>query len=574
MLHLNSIKWKNFLSTGNAYTQINLDKNKSTLISGNNGSGKSTLLDAITFCLYGKPFRSIKTSSLTNSINLRGCVCEVDFTVGGHSYKVIRGLNPRQFDIYKDAQLIPQQATVKDHQEYLESQVLKMSYKAFCQVIILGSSNYIPFMRLASKDRKVIVEDLLDINVFSDMNGALKTRLSSSKERISELSGKVRLKEGETEATRKIIDGMASFSESAKAKQREEIQGYQNKKEILLAEIRDHDRDLLGIKEEEEMKRRDAEDYMRVLQFKDKIQKRLSKQEDIKKRIQESEVCPLCNQPLNDPSHHTHIHEQYESKIAELQKGLDDIGGKLIALKPAFESHEKTVQRMDEVASDRSGKASEVGILERMISQSTSKLAQSESVDVSKEREQLIVLEGELAQLKSELDEALVERDDLDQVAVLLKDSGIKSKIIKHYLPVMNNLINKHLARMDFFCLFNIDENFDETIKSRHRDAFSYNNFSEGEKLRIDLSILMAWREVARLKNSVSCNLLLLDEVFDSSLDASGMEEAMKIIEEMDSRTNIFVISHKSEQLVDKFKNHLHFEKKGDFSTMVFTSHK
>lgn len=574
MLHLNSIKWKNFLSTGNAYTQINLDKNKSTLISGNNGSGKSTLLDAITFCLYGKPFRSIKTSSLTNSINLRGCVCEVDFTVGGHSYKVIRGLNPRQFDIYKDAQLIPQQATVKDHQEYLESQVLKMSYKAFCQVIILGSSNYIPFMRLASKDRKVIVEDLLDINVFSDMNGALKARLSSSKERISELSGKVRLKEGETEATRKIIDGMASFSESAKAKQREEIQGYQNKKEILLAEIRDHDRDLLGIKEEEEMKRRDAEDYMRVLQFKDKIQKRISKQEDIKKRIQESEVCPLCNQPLNDPSHHTHIHEQYESKIAELQKGLEEIGGKLIALKPAFESHEKTVQRMDEVASDRSGKASEVGILERMISQSTSKLAQSESVDVSKEREQLIVLEGELAQLKSELDEALVERDDLDQVAVLLKDSGIKSKIIKHYLPVMNNLINKHLARMDFFCLFNIDENFDETIKSRHRDAFSYNNFSEGEKLRIDLSILMAWREVARLKNSVSCNLLLLDEVFDSSLDASGMEEAMKIIEEMDSRTNIFVISHKSEQLVDKFKNHLHFEKKGDFSTMVFTSHK
>mgnify|MGYP003625771143 FL=1 len=567
MILFQTLSWKNFLSTGNYKTIVDLTRHHNTLISGENGAGKSTMLDALTFALFGKSFRGINIPQLPNSINEKDCEVEIIFTIGNDEYRVFRSLKPKKFEIYKNGNLLDQDSKSKDYQKILEEQILKMTYKSFCQVVILGSSNYVPFMQLSAADRRAVVENLLDIDVFSVMNTLVRARLQVAKEYIKNIDTKIEITKSKVEDKQKLI-------QTLEKKSNDSVDKYQKEIEEARKQIKELNEDIQN-------QQRSIDNMLSQINDKDTIPKSLIKLESnetqlknkiktIQKNIkfyQENDTCPSCKQ--NIQQHHKDC--VFEEKAKEQQS----IENQLNSLSENIEYTEKRMGDINAILDS-------IHNIEKQISKKQNEIsASNQYIDKMQKSIESVLVEGtEVQETKDELNQLIgegknhVERrkelvEDKHYLAIastLLKDSGIKAKIIKHYLPIMNKLINKYLSDMDFFCQFNLDENFNETIKSRHRDEFSYHSFSEGERLRIDLSLLLAWREIARLKNSVNCNLLILDEVFDSSLDAVGTEEFLKLLTSFGSRANIFVISHKSDTMTDKFQNHVVFEKKNNFS--------
>jgi DNA repair exonuclease SbcCD ATPase subunit len=561
------LSWKNFLSTGNYKTTLDLTKDTNTLISGENGAGKSTILDALCFSLFGKSFRGINIPQLPNSINEKDCEAEIEFTIGKDSYRVFRSLNPKKFEIYKNGNLIDQDSKSKDYQKILEEQILKMTYKSFCQVVILGSSNYVPFMKLTAKDRRLVVENLLDIDVFSVMNTLVRAKLQVAKEYIKDIDHKVELVKSKVDEKEKLIKTLLKKSSDS-------VESYNN-------EIKNSRKQIKEIQKKIKIKQENIDRLLEKVKDKDEVPRKLLKMEGLEQQLKnkiknidknvkfykENDICPSCKQDIEE--HHKECvfkeksdeKKEVEDGIAELVENIDTTGKRLDDINIVLQEIDSLQTQINEKQNQID---SSLRYIEKMQKNIEGIMEEGEEVEESKK--ELSELIGEGKGYVGDRKKQAEDKHYYEIASVLLKDSGIKAKIIKHYLPIMNKLINKYLADMDFFCQFDLDENFNETIKSRHRDEFTYHSFSEGERLRIDLSLLLAWREVARLKNSVNCNLLILDEVFDSSLDSVGTEEFLKLLTTFGNRANIFVISHKSDTMTDKFSNHIVFEKKNNFS--------
>tara|TARA_R100000008_G_scaffold45015_2_gene26375 strand:- start:25272 stop:26984 length:1713 start_codon:yes stop_codon:yes gene_type:complete len=562
-----TLSYRNFLSTGNYKTTINLIKSNNTLISGYNGAGKSTMLDALTYALFGKSFRGTKIPQLINSINNKDCVVEIEFSVGRDNYKIIRGLKPKIFEIYKNGDLLDQDAKSRDYQKILEEQILKMTYKSFCQVVILGSSNYVPFMKLSTTDRRLVVENLLDIDVFSIMNTLVRSRLQMVKEYIKDIDTKIEIAKSKIDEKQKLIDTL-------KKKSSDSIEGYKN-------EIETNNKEVSKLQEEIKELQDKIESLFNKVEDKDDVPKRLLKMEGLEQQLnnkiknieknvkfyEQNDTCPSCKQDIKE-HHKKSMFDDKANERKEVEDGISDLTENIKITGERMTEINEILNSIDNFEVEMNEKQTKINVALKYINTIQNKIEEvlNEGTEVQETKDELNKLIGEGKEHVERRKELVEDKHYYSIASTLLKDSGIKAKIIKHYLPIMNRLINKYLTDMDFFCQFNLDENFVETIKSRHRDEFTYNSFSEGERLRIDLSLLLAWREIARLKNSVNCNLLVLDEVFDSSLDAVGTEEFLKILTSFGNRANIFVISHKSDTMTDKFENHIVFEKKNNFS--------
>jgi len=561
------IRWKNFLSTGNNFTQIQLDKSKTTLIIGENGAGKTTLLDAIAFVLFGKPYRNINIPQLVNSINQKDCQVEIEFSIGNADYIIKRGIAPKLFEVYKTGKLLDQDAKSKDYQDMVENTILKMNYKAFCQVVILGSTNYVPFMRLSAADRRSIVENLLDINIFSTMNSILREKVSALKQEILELNHKIDIQKEKTEAQKRHIELINTKSKEFIDKYEKEIK----ESETLIEEY--------SLQVENTKSKIDK---LIEISSKIEVEKDIKKLDDIEKNIlldlkrlekdinfyTTNDHCPSCSQKI-DCDHKNTVVSEKTSKKEELKKVLELHAEKMKTLNDKISSKNKYVN-------DILTEEKEIQTLQNhiLVSNKYVKKLQSDISNIKLDTKSTEEEQSKLKELGTEGKQLVTNKlelnDDMNHYAIasfLMKDSGIKSKIIKYYLPIMNKIINNYLSQMDFFVQFELSESFEETIKSRHRDVFTYDSFSEGEKRKIDLSLLFAWRSVAQLKNSLNCNLLIFDEVLDGSLDDLAIESFLSILKTLDKNSNIFVISHKSKELLqDKFEDYLIFNKRNNFS--------
>ncbi|MFZ4597939.1 MAG: AAA family ATPase [Terrimicrobiaceae bacterium] len=575
MIKFEKVRFKNFGSFGNNITEIVLDKNSTTLICGSNGSGKSfAFLDSITFALFGKPFRKINIPQLVNSVNEKGCLVEIDFSRGSDKFMVRRGINPRVFEIYKNGELIDQDAKSVDYQELLENQILKMNYKTFTQVVILGSSSFVPFMQLSAADRRSVIENILDINIFSTMNVVLKGKVLSLKETIKELNTKIEIEKNKINIQKSYIATLEKKNNEDDDVKNERIFELEKKIEIIKHDLISRNLSVEGLQadlnfikktlKEKNNKIQDARTHIVTLKnSKDQKQKEIH-------FFKENCTCPTCTQPIEDKLKKEKVlMNNYD--ISNLEDDIERVETHIKTLQEdcnRFDDNiQETTNRMQEVYSFNK----EIEAYQKEIERIRNTMQRSVIKDnIIEEKEKLKGLEGGLAALD---EEKTLHSNDLmyhELAGELLRDGGVKGKIIKYYLPHMNKFINKFLTSMDFFVQFQLDEEFNEQIKSRYRDDFSYMNFSEGEKMRIDLALLLAWREIARLKNSVSCNLLILDEVFDSSLDSVGMDELMKLLKTISDKANVYVISHKADQLVDKFSNIVSFEKKNNFSKIIY----
>ena len=568
MITFKYARWKNFLSTGNTFTEIQLDRNPSTLIIGENGAGKSTILDALCFGLFGKPFRQISKNQLINTVNGQGTVVEIEFETQNKNVKVVRGIKPNKFEIWVDGNMINQSANARDYQKHLEQQILKLNYRSFTQVVILGSSTFIPFMQLKSQARREVVEDILDIKIFSLMNLILKGKVKSLNADISENQYQVDLNKEKVELQEKYIEDVERnkdtiLSQKATLRDGNEEEVFTRKAEA--SRITEENQTLLNAMSGEDAAV-EKRDKLKDIQF--TIKDKHNRHEQMISFLEENDVCPTCEQDIDEAFKSKAIAQRSE-QVKELTEGLlqmkaemDKANGKL-----------KEYKDIAKVINDNTIKLAKLnsGIteLEKFNATLTEEIRQLESGDVTKtDYEKLDNLKkmcDTLDSTKSKLREDMVY---FDVARNLLQDTGIKTKIIKQYLPIMNKLINTYLSSMDFFVNFNIDENFNETIKSRYRDVFSYANFSEGEKMRIDLALLFTWRAVAKMKNSTNTNLLILDEIFDSSLDATGTDDFLKILNTFD-KENVFIISHKQDMLIDKFRSVIKFEKVKNFSKVA-----
>ena len=573
MINFKTVRFRNFGSFGNNETEINLDKHNFVLVSGNNGHGKSfALLDSITFALFGKPFRKINIPQLTNSVNQKDCMVEVDFLIGTDEYTIRRGLKPKIFEIFKDGKLIDQSAKSKDYQRMLEEQILKMNYKSFTQVVILGSSSFVPFMQLTAADRRSVIEDILDINVFSLMNGILKTRVLTLKEEERELGYEISI-------AKEKIDIQHNHIKKIQDKSQESINEIKEDIKTIISEAHEVSNSMssIGVEIDElknQITNKDSvvSSLSKINKLKDSIDKNIQTTEKDIRFYTDNQNCPTCHQHIED-DHREDMIEDKRNKKSEYSEGLSQINLKLEELSVELTMVQEVMSDIAKKEKELSELNTELSIKKDRIDNANKRISsiKSKDTDDTQEKERLKELVKELADLDSVHESNTSQMHDYGIVSGLLKDSGIKSKIIKYYLPIMNRLINKYLGSMDFFAQFHLDENFNETIKSRHRDEFSYMSFSEGEKMRIDLALLLSWREVARLKNSANTNLLILDEVFDSSLDSMGTDEFMKLLYNLGKKVNVFIISHRTDQLSDKFEHTITFEKKNNFSRIIRT---
>ena len=569
MIIFETIRWKNFLSTGDQWTEIDFCESPSTLIVGSNGAGKSTMLDALCFGLFGKAFRKINKPQLINSINEKGLKVEVTFSIGKDEYRVFRGIKPNVFELYKNNKIIDQDAATKDTQKYLEQSVLKLNFKSFTQVVILGSSTFVPFMQLPAAHRREVIEDLLDINIFSNMNALLKDRVRATQTQSRDCQHMMTVAEERVTSQQKLINSLRSVNQKHLKEKEDRV--VDNQVKIDETQIKLHEKQKqLGTIEF------DMTEYNRIKKdvstFK---QDKAVKQSDLKRLIGDVKFfeshsdCPTCGQGIEDDFKETQI-ESLSDQGSVITKEVWNIEEEIDRLTAQL-------TELDEKSSQAHELRSEINFFEREIVriEFENLEIQKELIDlnsntpnIDKEEETLIALQGDYDTTSADCAKVSRTLDEYQVVSSLLKDSGIKSQIIKKYIPIFNQLINKYLQSMDFFVNFTLDEEFNEVIKSRFRDEFSYASFSEGEKQKIDLALLFTWREVARMKNSVATNLLILDEVFDSSLDASATSELLAILRSLGQETNVFVISHKGDILVDKFLRTLKFEKVNDFSKM------
>ena len=568
MITFKYARWKNFLSTGNTFTEIQLDRNPSTLIIGENGAGKSTILDALCFGLFNKPFRQISKNQLINTVNAGGTVVEIEFETQNKNVKVVRGIKPNTFEIYVDGNMINQSANAKDYQKHLEQQILKLNYRSFTQVVILGSSTFIPFMQLKSQARREVVEDILDIKIFSLMNFILKGKVKSLNADISENQyqlelnrEKVSLQENYIEDIERNKDTLLSQKNSTKSNNEEEI--FTRKAEAN--RITQENQTLL-----ETMSGEDAvvvkRDKLKDIQF--TLKDKHNRHSQMIQFFGDNSECPTCEQHIDEDFKNTKVNS-LSSEVTELADGLTKLKGEMDKVNFKIKEYKDIAKVLSDNNLELAKLNSSITQLEKFNATLTEEIRQIESGDVTKtDYEKLDNLKkmcDNYEANKSKLKEDMLYFDCAKE---LLQDSGIKTKIVKQYLPIMNKLINGYLSSMDFFVNFNIDENFNETIKSRYRDVFSYANFSEGEKMRIDLALLFTWRAVAKMKNSTNTNLLILDEIFDSSLDATGTDDFLKILNTF-TNENVFVISHKQDLLMDKFRHTIKFEKVKNFSKVA-----
>ena len=565
MITFKSIRWRNFLSTGAAFTEINFTKSTNTLIIGQNGAGKSTILDALCFGLFGKPFRKINKPQLLNSINGRDAVVEVEFNIGQKRYKVIRGIKPNLFEIYLNDVLLNQDAASKDYQEVLEKNILKLNYKSFTQVVILGSASFVPFMQLSAADRRTIIEDLLDIQIFSSMNAIVKEKMSSLKDGITKSKYDIKLVEEKINLQMQNIEENKKNNDAEIKKKFEEIGKSKEQHNKLQNDIQLINKHITVLQSKVGDKKAKG-----LFQIKGKVQTNIDRNEKDIQFYENHHDCPTCKQSITPEWKDSQVKEKSE-KINTQRTGLQEIDEELTKVTNEVKEITDILNHINahngEIIKHTSTMTSIAQYIIKLngeIDELTNKQVGTEGAD-----QKLTELKQELETYNQLYKEQLSEKHYHEFAGTLLKDGGIKTRIIKQYLPIMNKLINKYLTAMDFFVNFNINENFEETIKSRHRDEFSYANFSEGEKMRIDLALLFTWRQIAKLKNSTNTNLLILDEVFDSSLDTVGTEEFLKLINEMGTDTNVFVISHKGDQLFDKFRSIIKFEKKNNFSRIA-----
>ena len=566
MIKFHKVRYKNFLSTGNEFTEIDLSRKKTSLIIGSNGSGKSTLLDALTFALFGRAFRKIPKTALVNSINQKQLVVEVEFQIGRNRYRVMRSIKPNKFEIYRDGKMLHQDASVRDYQAILEQQILKLNYKSFTQVVVLGSSTFTPFMQLNTPERRAIIEDILDIQIFSVMKECLRQRSATLRNEFNEIKTNIKIGENKIQSQEESMKRLEENREEMITK--------------LTSDINEHETQIIEYKTNIRADMSNVSTCMNLIKDEDAVraslQTMLSDEKDFEnerrkfikelKFYEDNDECPTCKQDI-EADHKDHICTERSINIKELDQRLT--------------THSETIQRINERLEEINEVHKEIAESQKMIQQEQNLIDTNEKyinklqlqIDELKEQEHTEDDKEQLEKYKKALEvlqgmeQNASEQKHYHELAdILLRDSGIKTKIIRQYLPIMNKLINKYLASMEFFVQFELDEEFNEQIKSRYRDNFSYSSFSEGEKMRIDLSLLFTWRAIAKLKNSVNTNLLILDEVFDSSLDEGGTDEFLKILHTLDDNTNTFIISHKGESMNEKFNNIIEFEKTNNFS--------
>ncbi len=570
MIYFKSIRWKNLLSTGNVFTEIKLNRSPNTLIIGENGGGKSTMLDALCFGLFGKPFRNINKPQLLNSINKKNLVVEVEFSAGGKDYKIVRGIKPNVFEIQVGGEVINQDAAARDYQKYLEESVLKLNYKSFTQIVILGSASFTPFMQLPPGTRREIIEDILDIQIFTTMNTVLRDKMTELKDSIQDADSKLEVLKQKASIQKEYVDTL----EANREKRVDEILGRiadgERKISSLTDLANDVERQKLSVEETQTSLGDLATKQKKLESFKTKFSTQLR---DLQKEVafyEGTDECPTCRQGIAHDHKETIVSSRQE-KIQELSEGMEKLQGEFTKLEELISENEKLSDQISALNKEIIGYNNEMIVQQRLIQALNLELADitTKTADIDEEKKKLKSLAKEVLAQNEDKAKLNEEKHYMEVVSTLLKDTGIKTKIIRQYLPVINKLVNKYLQAMDFFVQFNLDEKFDETIKSRHRDDFSYASFSEGEKQRIDLALLFTWRTIAKMKNSVATNLLILDEVFDSSLDNNGTDYVMSLLDTIGEDTNVFVISHKGDQLFDKFRSLIKFEKKNNYSEMV-----
>jgi DNA repair exonuclease SbcCD ATPase subunit len=565
MIYFKTVRWQNFLSTGNQWTEIQLNKAQSTLIVGENGAGKSTMLDAISFGLYGRPYRNINKPQLVNSITSKRCVVEVEFSLKGKEYLIRRGIKPNVFEIFCDGKLVDQNASVREYQEYLEKNVLKLNHKSFTQIVVIGSANFIPFMQMKVWERRDVIEDLLDIQIFTKMNNLLKEKINKNKDDVVEAKYNTDILEQKIALTKKHMNEIMSMQKSDRDAKEKRIHDLTVK--------------LADLQFTYEGRVNTADQLFKSIQDKEKVKAKNNKLKDLKNQLdfkvsniqssidffKDHDECPTCKQDIDEEFKDDHICEQQEKQLEirdamdKMTKHFDDVELRLAEITAIQETINGVNQTMMNLNSEMTTTRNNIKEIE----------ASLKEVPTIQETEDLDVLNGELTQMQTLHESLLLQKERYEIASSLLKDGGIKSKIIKQYVPIINKLMNKYLAAMEFFVQFELDEQFNEKIKSRFRDEFTYDSFSEGEKMRIDLSLLFTWRAVAKLRNSITTNLLIMDEVFDSSLDTTGTDEFLKLITQLTQDTNVFVISHKGDQLFDKFHSNIKFEKVKNFSQIA-----
>ena len=561
-------RWKNFLSTGNQFIEIQLDKSPTTLIVGENGAGKSTILDVLCFGLFGKPFRGINKAQLVNSINNSSTIIEIEFIIGTRNYKVVRGIKPNKFEIYQNDKMMNLEANVRDYQKILEQQILKLNYRSFTQVVILGSSTFVPFMQLKARHRREVVEEILDIQIFSIMNLLARQKTKELTEEIREVdynyditTEKIELQENYIEDIKKNKDDIIVEKTNLLTSNEEEISDRKTEQknltetnEKLLSSIIDEDK---AISKRDKLK-----------DFRFSLKDKHSRESALITFFEENDECPTCEQHIDEEFKKEKI-KQNQTSVKELDDGLNKLSDEMKKIEAIIKEHKNTAKSIRENDIALAKITSGITQLEKFNTKLKIEIDSLSKGSISDaDTEKLKNLKDTFAKIDEQRKHLKEEKSYIDAIRLILQDTGIKTKIIKQYLPVMNNLINKYLTSKEFYVNFTLNENFEETIKSRFRDEFTYSSFSEGEKMRIDLALLFTWRAIAKMKNSANTNLLILDEIFDSSLDGTGTDEFLKILNTLGGE-NVFVISHKQDTLADKFRETIRFVKEKNFSHVV-----
>ena len=568
MIVFEKIRWKNFLSTGNAFSEVDLKGSPSTLIVGSNGAGKSTMLDAICFVLFKKPFRKISQAQLINAVNEKEMMVSIEFTIGSTHWQVNRGVKPNIFEIFRDGTALNQESNQRDQQVWLEQSVLKLNYKSFTQVVILGSSTFVPFMQLTAPNRREVIEDLLDIKVFSTMNDILKGRAKGLRDSITQATYDLDLIKEKVEIQQRFIADIKQNQENQRKAKSTDIH-------TLQTEVDELEEDIINASEQVDLLQNEADKVGDVTHKLNELRVYQSKFNDKKKTLnkemkfyEENDRCPTCSQTITERSKKTN-QQGISDQLNQIESATVDLKQKLEEIKEQVSLKEGKIKEIRDIQSNISSNTKEIRWKKKSIKKIQEEIDTPQTDNLKREQNNLKTLVKEGLDGETNLKIEKAKKENFDVCSSLLKDTGIKSQIIKKYLPIMNQLINKYLNELDFYVSFDLDENFEETIKSRFRDEFSYASFSEGEKMRIDLALLFTWRTIAKMKNSANTNLLILDEIFDSSLDIAGTYDFMKILRAFNDSTNVFIISHKPDVLQDKFERILRVEKRQNFSVIT-----